>query len=114
MKNKDTVLDQYIKFTRNTAKYPGAFSGSIEELVYLGLGMSGEAGEVAGKLSKVLRDNDPSMLDELRAELGDVLWFWARLCDALGVKPDDIIDANMKKLTDRKKRDRIGGSGDHR
>lgn len=88
------------------------------ELTHRTLGLSSEAGEVAGKLSKWLRDGkgDEAKLDKaaLAAEIGDVLWFSACLADTIGYKLDDIATQNLAKLSSRKSRGVIAGSGDNR
>ena len=75
------TFNDYQNATTATAIYPGAGTGTINALAYVGLGL-GEAGEVQGKLKKVIRDNNSIVTDEHRhniaAELGDVLWYVAR------------------------------------
>ena len=82
------------------------------------LGLANEAGEVAGKLKKIYRDKDGlvSLLDkaEISKELGDVLWYVACTAYDLEIALEDIAIMNINKLADRKERNKLGGSGDHR
>jgi NTP pyrophosphatase (non-canonical NTP hydrolase) len=108
-------LNEYAKFTRTTAIYPHARTGAVPELMYLALGLAGEAGEVANKVKKLFRDGDsPEKRAHLEGEIGDVFWYLARLCDALGLEPEVILAQNAQKLTSRLERGVIGGDGDHR
>jgi len=102
-------LDDYIDFTRTVAFYPGAGQGEMPELSYLTLGLTSEAGEVGSLVKKVMRrgyfkDEDPA---KVRDELGDVLWYWARLVDAMGFDPQEVLELNQEKLTGRVKRDEV-------
>lgn len=112
-----TSLNDYQKGTRETSKYPGFGEGNWLALSYLGLGL-GEAGEVQGKLKKVLRDDDGKVTwqrkGELIGELGDLLWYVARVADELGVDLETIGTMNLDKLRSRAERGVIGGSGDTR
>lgn len=85
------------------------------ELFHLVLGLVGEAGEIAEKFKKIVRDND-SDLDkkDMQKELGDALWYIAVLADHLGIKLEDIADANITKLASRQARGTLSGSGDNR
>jgi NTP pyrophosphatase (non-canonical NTP hydrolase) len=107
-------FDEYMKLAWNTAIYPKAG----DNLYYPTLGLSGEAGEVANKVKKVMRDFNDVMNDDLREaikdELGDTLWYVAALCIELGVTMDDVAECNIKKLRDRKTLNKIKGSGDKR
>jgi len=107
-------FNDYQKATKQTAKYPEQMA-----LVYLSLGISSEAGEVAGKMKKWIRDGDSKMTREewvqaMSSEIGDVLWYAARLADELNLDLGQIAQENMDKLLDRKARGVIGGSGDNR
>lgn len=87
-------------------------------LNYTLLGLGNEAGEVLGKLKKLYRD-DAGVLTSARQdamidELGDVLWYWARACEELGVDPDNVAYRNIAKLRDRADRGKIQGDGDKR
>lgn len=86
--------------------------------IYPALGLANEAGEVGGKLKKVLRDNnghiDEQQRDDISKELGDVLWYIAQLASELSINLDDVAAANIAKLASRQKRGKISGSGDNR
>jgi NTP pyrophosphatase (non-canonical NTP hydrolase) len=80
--------------------------------------MVGEAGEVADKVKKVIRDDHGIMTDEkkleIAKELGDVLWYLAQLSTELGFALDKVAEMNIEKLYSRKERGVISGSGDNR
>lgn len=94
------------------------------KLIYLTLGINGEAGEIAEKVKKLIRDcgdgsgNVPEITEEkreeLKKELGDVLWYLAGIATALDLSLEDVAVGNIEKLASRKERDVIGGSGDNR
>ena len=73
------------------------------ELFHLALGLAGETGEVMEKLK-----------EDLKKELGDVLWYLAVFADHLDIKLQDIADLNLQKLADRQRRNKLSGSGDNR
>ena len=100
--------EEYQTRTRDTAMYP-----KEQALVYLGLGLTSEAGEVAGKIKKLIRDKGINTMDTID-EIGDVFWYLARLCDELGFSAEAVLSRNLDKLYDRKERGVIGGSGDKR
>ncbi len=107
-------LNQYQHKSRETALYPNVGNNAI----YPTLGLVGEAGEVADKVKKVLRDNngefDLEVKRLIKYELGDVLWYVAQLSTELGFDLDDVAETNLRKLSSRVKRGQIGGSGDTR
>lgn len=82
------------------------------------LGLVGESGEVAEKLKKILRDHGGKITEDdkqaIAHELGDVLWYLARLADLSGYSLDQVAEMNLEKLSSRKARNQIGGSGDNR
>lgn len=89
----------------------------VMALSYDGLGL-GEAGEVQGKIKKIIRDNGgiitPEATKDIKKELGDTLWYIASMCDNLGIALEDVAVANIEKLNDRRSRGVLGGSGDER
>lgn len=100
-------LREYQKWTRTTAVYP-----NNRPIEYCCIGLADETGEVCGKVKKWMRDLQP--LNEVRAEIGDVLWYLTRLADECGFDMQEIMSDNVKKLEDRKARNVIQGNGDHR
>src|SRR6516165_1200834 len=88
----------YVAATRETAIYKDALSGSLDAITYTVLGLAGEAGEVANTYKKVLRDDDsditPEREEQMRGELGDVLWYVARISDEMGWDLEAIARAN--------------------
>lgn len=88
------------------------------KLIYPTLGLVGEAGEIANKVKKILRDSSGEMQEDARqnliSELGDVLWYVAALATDLGTELSEVANKNIEKLNSRKNRGTIGGSGDNR
>jgi NTP pyrophosphatase (non-canonical NTP hydrolase) len=118
--HSDETFNNYQEMTAQTAKYPPS-----QALEYLSLGIASEAGEVAGKMKKWIRDDSKlweiereeakqKWVQAMSSEIGDVLWYCARLADELGLSLSQIAEENMEKLLDRKARGVIGGSGDNR
>lgn len=110
----DLTFDEYQKRTHETAVY-----GEEVAHQYTILGLVNEAGEVAGKLKKMMRgdelpNDDVSWRDLIGAELGDVLWYASEICNAFGLNLSDVAEYNLKKLQDRKNRNVIRGDGDRR
>lgn len=106
-------LNEYQEQAIATAIY-----GEGNSINYPILGLVGEAGELANKYKKVLRDDDgilhPDKRKALQDELGDVLWYMAALARDLGTDLETIAKNNIEKLHSRKARGKIGGSGDNR
>lgn len=95
-----------------------AIYNDADVIVYPVLGLLSEAGEVAGKVKKVLRDNNGQFLPEHREaiadEVGDCLWYIASICTDLGFGMETIAQRNLNKLNSRMARGVIQGSGDTR
>lgn len=104
-------FNEYQEMTKQTAKYPPE-----KALEYLALGVASEAGEVAGKVKKIIRDG--GSMDEKRedimSEIGDVLWYVAQIGAIIGFSLEEVAKKNIEKLFDRKERNAISGSGDNR
>lgn len=106
-------LEEYQAAALTIADYP-----EDKRIIYPALGMCGEAGEVADKVKKVIRDNNQSFDTvqkiEIAKEVGDVLWCCAAMAHDLGFTLEAIAQMNISKLQSRKERGMIGGSGDNR
>lgn len=84
-------------------------------ILYTTLGLAGEAGELANKVKKLIRDGETAELIEgIKGEMGDVLWYLSAMCDDLGVTLGDIAQCNLDKLQSCKARGQIKGGGDNR
>ena len=107
-------LNQYQTTALETAIYPN----QGQNFTYPVLGLLGEAGEVADKLKKVIRDGDGILTNTVREtvakELGDVMWYLAVLSYELDYDLNTIAQNNLDKLASRKARGVISGSGDNR
>jgi NTP pyrophosphatase (non-canonical NTP hydrolase) len=108
------LLSDYQSRSRATAVYPQMG----DNLLYPTLGLCGEAGEVAEKIKKMVRDDDGILSDARRAalskELGDVLWYLAQIATEAELDLDAIAAENLEKLLSRRDRNVLQGSGDDR
>ena len=101
-------LTNYQEFTRTTAIYP-----KDKAIDYLILGLASEAGEVAGKRKKHIRDGGVDVVSIID-EIGDCMWYIARIADELGFSMEEVLQRNWAKLKDRQERNVLKGSGDVR
>lgn len=116
-----------INFYQKRALNTAVFERNDYPLIALGE----EVGEVMGKIAKYGRKKSMSveeviidikskypdaleLREAVKKELGDVLWQWAVLCDALGFGAHEIAWDNLEKLQDRKQRNVLNGEGDNR
>jgi len=107
MENKE-----YQQFTNTTNKYP-----KDKQIECLAMELCSEAGEVAGKIKKIFRDNTkltPELCDAIADEVGDCFWSASELCTKLGYTISEVMAMNVIKLESRMQRGKIGGSGDNR
>lgn len=93
-------IDAYADWAARIARVEPEAQPDRERLSYLGLGLTGEAGEVAGLIKKLLRDGTWSR-EALSDELGDVFYYLAALCAAAGHRPSDILAASRAKIEQR-------------
>ncbi len=115
LKEKYSMSDfnSYQRSASATAIYPDK-----HKILYPALGLAGEAGEVANKVKKIIRDGPDKMPDDWReqlaSEIGDVLWYCAALATDLNLTLGMIAGQNEAKLRRRKESGKLGGSGDNR
>ena len=105
---KNMTLSSYQKAAAGTAIYP-----TQHAITYPALGLAGEAGEVANKVKKIIRDGKMDK-PALVAEIGDCLWYIAALCRDLNVDMEVVAKSNLEKLYNRKQKGTLQGSGDTR
>ncbi len=109
------TFEEYQKKALETALY---LEDERNKVIYPSLGLAGEAGEVANKVKKVLRDKNWDFSSEIRneveGELGDVLWYVAQVATDLNLSLENIVKRNIEKLASRKERGVLGGDGDRR
>lgn len=115
----------YQDWTDSVAIYKGQYT--LFGLTYATLGLTGESGEFADQLKKILRTEEPSCMaerygntitvndrDKLIGELGDVLWYVARCARELGVPLESVALMNYLKLEERKSKDQLHRHDDKR
>ena len=107
-------FNDYQTQSRKTAKYPAIG----HPVIYPTLGLTNEAGEVAGKIKKIFRDKGGVISEAdrtaLKGELGDVMWYLTQVCTELDLSLDDVDGYNLEKLFSRLERGKLGGDGDNR
>ena len=122
------TLNEYQDKAKETAQFPLCLVDSMTgsgiatqrpaKWIYPVLGLVGEAGEVAEKFKKIIRDKHGVMTPDDKSlivkELGDVLWYIATIADSIGATLEEVAQTNYDKLKSRKERGKIEGNGDER
>lgn len=107
-------FEDYDAAAETTAVYPD----KGDNLIYPALGLVGEAGEIAEKVKKMIRDDASKLTEERRQalikELGDVLWYVSALAREIGSSLNEVATQNIRKLYSRMNRDKLHGEGDNR
>jgi NTP pyrophosphatase (non-canonical NTP hydrolase) len=122
-------MDKYTAMVQDTALYREMSEKFVAEappeklvklfrIFYTITGLSGEVGEIQNKIKKIIRDGNGEVTDEMvkdfKSEMGDVFWYFEAFIQEFGLTLNDVAQANYDKITDRKKRDVLHGSGDNR
>jgi NTP pyrophosphatase (non-canonical NTP hydrolase) len=74
------------------------------QLAILALGLTGESGEAADIIKKVVGHGHPldeTVMLKLLAELGDILWYIAAIAHVLDLPLETIVTYNVEKLAKR-------------
>ncbi|HUD10474.1 MAG TPA: nucleoside triphosphate pyrophosphohydrolase family protein [Candidatus Saccharimonadales bacterium] len=112
------TFDEYQKRALETAYTNPKYVDTLMDKTIWVMGIAGEAGEVVEKWKKIVAYKGGKITaedkEELKKELGDVVWYIVVLADSLGITFEEVMTLNVKKLADRKKRDVIKGKGDNR
>lgn len=110
---KVDTFDNYQKIAMENEVWPKQYS-----FIFPALGIAGEAGEVAEKVKKILRDKDGEVDEtdrlEIVKELGDVLWYISAMAYDLGYTLQEVAEENIRKIHSRRERGKIHGNGDNR
>lgn len=108
-----TLID-FSKYQEAARKTRIATNG--DPLTYTTLGLTGEAGEVANKVKKLLRNdgNRDEIIAGIKSEMGDLLWYLSAMADDLGTTLGEIAEINLEKLRTRYAQGKIQGNGDSR
>lgn len=109
-------LNEYQKQAATTDKTTN--DDRVYSLMYLSMGLAGEAGEVVEKMKKIIRNDNaevsPETRDLLKKELGDVLWYLSQMAKAFDIPFNEVAEANLQKLADRANRGVLKSEGDTR
>jgi NTP pyrophosphatase (non-canonical NTP hydrolase) len=110
-------VEDFASYQRESRKTWSAIH-TDHPIIYPTLGLTNEAGEVAGKIKKIFRDKAGSISasdrEALKQELGDVMWYLAQICTELDLTLDEVAQANLEKLASRLERGQVRGEGDER
>ncbi len=107
-----------MNYYQSQAHYTAVYPDIGNNVVYPTLGLTGEAGEVAEKVKKLIRDHNgqltPEYAADIKKELGDCLWYLSQVANEIGVTLEDVAQTNLEKLALRQQHDLIHGNGDNR
>lgn len=106
-------IDQYGQYTVDRWFSADDNKDPMRSLFIMTVGLGGETGEVLEKIKKFVRDGTWDR-DLVIKELGDVAFYWARICRHFDIQPSEVLQANIDKLEGRRARGTMRGSGDTR
>lgn len=106
-------IDEYGEWTEELWFISGPREINEKDFTIMGFGLAGETGEVIEILKKRVRDGQFD-LERFTKEMGDVAYYWARLCRAFGLNPSEVLAANVAKIESRRERGVMRGNGDDR
>lgn len=98
---RSIVMEQYPKFVASRAKI---LSSEVQDILHAAVGVSGEGGELLDAIKKCWiynKELSPEVIENLREEAGDALFYIQHLCNVLGTTIPELIEENVAKLTKR-------------
>lgn len=108
-------IEDYQNEASKTAIFPDELPDFVNTgQVYTVLGQAGESGEISEKMKKAIREDDEQYIQEMRDEVGDVLWYLSQVCEEFDWDMGDVAQENIEKLQDRQRRGKLEGKGDSR
>jgi len=107
----DITLNEYAKFVDAVWLNEGKLK--LRDHYIMTVGLSGETGEVMELLKKWVRDGKLDR-DQLKKELGDILYYLVRIATAHDLNPQEVMSYNVTKLADRWSRGVLKGNGNDR
>lgn len=97
-------LNQFVHIiTELNNRHDGA-TFNVPQLLTAMIGLTSESGEAQEIVKKIMFQGKPfteETREHLKKELGDVIWYWANACNALGISPNEVIAQNVSKLEAR-------------
>lgn len=108
-------IDQYGEFVDDFWFSTGQEKGKLTERDFriMETGLPGEVGELMELIKKEVRDGTVNRA-AMKKELGDIAYYWARICSAYGFMPSDVLQTNYDKLHARREAGTLRGSGNDR
>jgi len=95
--NSEISLNDYQKACLRTVK---EFENETRKILTWGLGVAGEAGDIAGCIKKTfIHKND--VTPGIRENIGDTMWYLANICNFFNWNFQEIIQENLDKLMKR-------------
>ncbi len=98
MKSKSLSLREYQKLVKTTAK--GDYQNRNDEIANWGLGVAGEAGDLAGCIKKTIYHHNDQIAG-IRENVGDTMWYLGMICNFYGWDFEEILAENIQKLKKR-------------
>lgn len=98
------VFDDFIDSLKNLHEHDKV---NVPQMLTAAVGLSAEAGEFTEIVKKMIFQGKPlndENLFHLKRELGDAIFYWVMACSALGLDPEEVINENVGKLSERYKK----------
>jgi len=101
IKKKKLTIEEYQELRKRTSGMSEGFDMGMKEIMTWGLGLAGEAGDVAGCIKKVYCHDNKAQLSGIRENLGDTMWYIGAIADFYGWDLGEVLQENIDKLAKR-------------